>query len=308
MLSLERWEQSLQYIRGDFCTQPHSYTTFFGEIKSSNYDGLEVAYIETNAQKIDHVFSSLTENRHYFVVWQQKGAMVFSHAQHEQILLQPDEIILVDPAASYSMYPQGLVQQLVVHIPRCEWNNIGINHKALFSKLSPHQTSTKVLLTILKQLAYAPPSQHNGEGQAIQQAIRALIQPSIDDKSTDTASSLKRIVQQHILRLLSDPDLCPERLAEEMKMSKRSLYRLFAEDNISIARLILNTRIEQCCKELVESAKLNQPLSLTEVAFRWGFSEASQFSRSFKRIKGVSPSVWRESQLAPYSELHPHQI
>ncbi|WP_410506474.1 helix-turn-helix domain-containing protein [Marinomonas sp. GJ51-6] len=67
-----------------------------------------------------------------------------------------------------------------------------------------------------------------------------------------------------------------------MQMSKRSFYRLFSEENISIARLILKSRIEQCCKELVESDMLDQPLSLTEVAFRWFFSDTSQFSRSFK--------------------------
>lgn len=306
MSNLEHWERSVKHACGNFHTKPHSYTPFFGEIKLKSYDGLEVAHIETNAQKIERVLSPLKEDKHYFVILQQKGIMGFSNVQNEQLLLHPGEIALIDSSASYSMYPQGFIQQMSVHIPKYILDNIGTNHKAIFSKLSQHQTSIKVLSTILRQLAYAPPSQHDGEGQTIQQAINALIQPSINSESTKVAPSLKTIAQQHILRLLPEVDLCPELLAKEMKMSKRSLYRLFSEDNISIARLILKSRIEQCCKELAESDISNQPLSLTEVAFRWGFSDASHFSRSFKRIKGVSPSVWRESKLEIYNELRQH--
>ncbi|MGO3740270.1 MAG: transcriptional regulator FeaR [Marinomonas foliarum] len=306
MLNLERWEQTVKQVCGDFHTKPHSYIPFFGEIELQSYDGLEVAHIETNAQKIDRVLNPQKENKHYFVILQQKGVMGFSNTQNEQILLHPGEIALIDSSASYSMHPQGLIQQMSVHIPKCVLDNFGDNHKAIFTKITQHQTSSKVLLTILRQLAYAPSSQYDGEGQAIQQAISALIQPSINSENTKITSSLKEIAQQHILRLLPETDLCPERLAKEMQMSKRSLYRLFSEENTSIARLILKLRIEQCCKELIESDMLQQPLSLTEVAFRWGFSDTSQFSRAFKRIKGVSPSVWRESKLEAHNELRQH--
>ena len=298
MSDIEHWGEAVKHAFGDFHTEPDRGTPFFGRMHLKNYDGLEVAHIATNAQKIERIFSTLKADQHYFVILQQKGAMGFCSIRNEQILLRPGEIALIDSSASHRMYPQGPIQQTSVHMPKHILDQLGNNPKAIFSKLSQQHTSTKVLSTILKQLAYAPSSQHEGEGQTIQQAIHTLIQPTIHGEQTSAAPSLKTVAYQHILRLLPEADLSPERLAKEMQMSKRSLYRLFAEDDMSIARLILEARIEQCCKDLAESDLANQPLSLTEVAFRWGFSDASQFSRSFKRIKGVSPSVWRESHIA----------
>lgn len=294
MTDFELWEHNVKKICGSFHTQPHKSTPFLGDITRQSHDGLDVIHIKTNAKKIASVLSPHQENKHYCIILQKKGIIGFSNTNNDQLLLHPGEIALIDPTASYSSHPQGLIEQMSVHIPKNILDTFRDSHYTTFSKLSQHQTSSKVLLTILRQLTYAPP-QCNGEGKAIQQAISALIPPSINNDAR-TPPTLKEVAQQHILRLLPEASLCPERLAKEMHISIRSLYRLFSEENISISGFILKSRIEQCCNELLDSDTLSQPISLTEVAFRWGFSDISQFSRSFKRIKGVSPSIWRESQ------------
>lgn len=77
-----------------------------------------------------------------------------------------------------------------------------------------------------------------------------------------------------------------------MQMPNAPSIDFFSEENISIARLILKSRIEQCCKELVESDLLDQPLFLTEVAFRWFFL-----------IPLNSLALLSESKLEAYNEL-----
>lgn len=296
MLNLDFWDYSVKQVCGDFHTKPHSSLPFIGDIQLQNHGGLEVAHIETNALQIErNKTPSLQQNDEYcFVILQKKGVMGFSNAQSDEFSLQPGEIALIDSSTRYCMHPQGLIKQMSIHMPKCILDNFGKRHHGAFQKLPQNPASSKMLLTILRQLDHPQLSYMEGEGQAIQHAISAFIQPNVGGDWIESSVSLKETARQHILRLLPEENLCPERLAQEMGISKRSLYRLFADERVSVARMILQLRIDQCCKELAESKMLKQPISLTDVAFRWGFSDTSQFSRAFKRIKGVSPSVWRD--------------
>lgn len=298
MLDLDLWEHSVHSICGNFDTQPHRNLPFIGNMRLDNHNGLEVAHIATNAEKIVRSKFTCQDDKHYFVILQKKGTMGFSWSNNNDLLL-PGEIALIDSSLPYDMHPQGLIEQMSVHLPKAHVDTLFSKHaQHRITKIRQNRSSSQILATMLRQLANTDTNHCSlqEDGQALQEAISALIKPSLEPLMSDSASSIREQAKQHILRLLSDENLSPDYIAKKMNISKRSLYRLFSEEDLTVAQFILQMRIEKCCEDLNAADTMEYPLSITEVAYRWGFSDASQLSRAFKRVKGVSPSQWRQNQ------------
>ena len=100
-------------------------------------------------------------------------------------------------------------------------------------------------------------------------------------------------VQQHILDRLDDPGLSVSTIAASHWMSVRTLHLIFSESGTTVARWVRQQRLERCRQELVNASGAT---TVTSVATRWGFGDASHFSRIFKDAFGVPPtSVMRGS-------------
>lgn len=80
-------------------------------------------------------------------------------------------------------------------------------------------------------------------------------------------------------------------IADQLNMSRQTLYKRLKEENRTFADLLDQARREQALVYLRDRRR-----TLTEVAHQLGFSELSAFSRAFKRWMGQSPASFRESQ------------
>jgi AraC-like DNA-binding protein len=76
-------------------------------------------------------------------------------------------------------------------------------------------------------------------------------------------------------------------MAESLHMSLRSLQRRLKNENTSYKALLDKTRHELAVRYLGTSG-----LSVTEVTYLLGFSDPSNFSRAFKRWRGMTPSAF----------------
>lgn len=82
-------------------------------------------------------------------------------------------------------------------------------------------------------------------------------------------------------------------IAEMLYVSPDELNQSLLEEDTSLAATILAVR-----QELVLEYIVRKDLSISEVAYLLGFSDCSNFSRSFKLWHGVSPSDYREKNLS----------
>ncbi|MCW5770711.1 MAG: helix-turn-helix domain-containing protein, partial [Rhodospirillaceae bacterium] len=101
---------------------------------------------------------------------------------------------------------------------------------------------------------------------------------------------IQRICQTIDTRL-SDPDLSMAQIAVEHGISTRYLQKLFHSVHESFAHYLRNRRLERCRTDLVNP--LYAQLSISDICFRWGFSDSAHFSRTFRKQFGVSPREWR---------------
>lgn len=104
-------------------------------------------------------------------------------------------------------------------------------------------------------------------------------------------AALDRICS-HILAHLDDPELSPERVATALGISTRQLHRIFAESGWTVDRWIWRQRLLRCRQELSRPGR--EPVS--QIAYRWGFSDAAHFSRAFRRAFGTSPKAFRAAR------------
>lgn len=98
---------------------------------------------------------------------------------------------------------------------------------------------------------------------------------------------------RHLIALqFGDPDLMPQRIAQALHVSTRTLERIFARRDDSIMRRIFDERIRHAAERLEARQSAHQ--SITQIAFACGFNDSSHFTRLFASRMGTTPSQWRK--------------
>lgn len=100
-------------------------------------------------------------------------------------------------------------------------------------------------------------------------------------------NKLNQIIKTNI----DNPDFSVENLADLLNISRIQLYRkIKAMFDVNVSDYISNIRLEQA-----KSMLQNPELTISEIAYKTGFSSPNYFSTVFKNKFGVSPNVFRKS-------------
>jgi AraC-like DNA-binding protein len=98
--------------------------------------------------------------------------------------------------------------------------------------------------------------------------------------------------QAFIREHLRDPDLSIDRISAALGCTKRYLHMLFSDKGMTVSDHIWRARLLHCRQELETQAGK----TITDVAFSWGFSSSSHFSRVFRKHFGFVPSAIHKAQ------------
>jgi AraC-like DNA-binding protein len=121
-----------------------------------------------------------------------------------------------------------------------------------------------------------------------------LVGLRIDGETIEGASdrtTLYERILRHMDRCLQDADLSPESIAKAHSISRRYLHLIFAQHGQTVSGWIRERRLLRCREELDRAGR---KLSVTEIAYRWGYSDSAHFSRSFRQRFGIPPGRWRD--------------
>ena len=84
-------------------------------------------------------------------------------------------------------------------------------------------------------------------------------------------------------------------LADELRISQEHLNRIFrAEMGQTPYQSICRTKMHRACEQLKNTNR-----TIADIAMELGYDPGSHFARLFKRIIGVTPSVFRKSASMP---------
>ena len=101
---------------------------------------------------------------------------------------------------------------------------------------------------------------------------------------------LSGLVELQIASLLSGRTPPVELIAETLGMRRRSLQRGLAALGVSYTDLLTMVRLRLAADWLERTDK-----PVVEIAFDLGYTDASNFTRAFRRDTGASPTAFRET-------------
>ena len=82
-------------------------------------------------------------------------------------------------------------------------------------------------------------------------------------------------------------------MAAQFRISPRTLHSRFAATGQSFGMWLLENRLEECKRALCDPAQ--RASSISEVAYRFGFSDLSHFSKTFRARFGQAPREARRT-------------
>ena len=120
-------------------------------------------------------------------------------------------------------------------------------------------------------------------------ALKADERTLTSGNSTVREAHLTRI-ESFVRKNLSDNELDPEGIARACGISTRYLHELFRDTNQTLGSWIRDQRLEACRAVLKDHANRQ---TVAEIAYRFGFGDQAQFSRTFKARYAVAPKEFR---------------
>lgn len=160
------------------------------------------------------------------------------------------------------------------------------------------------LIAYLDRLIQAADAYCEEDIPLLSRAILDLVVLAVRTAEPESAQTVRRAAAGQAARELIDahlgsPTLTIARLCRELDLSRTSLHRLF-EDDGGVQAYIRNRRLEAVHHALSQPGN-DDPLHL--LAERFGFSDASHLSRTFRARFGVTPGTYRR-QLIGLSLIH----
>lgn len=211
--------------------------------------------------------------------------------------LRPGDWSLYDPRVAYSIDVPEAMSVMVIQVPRVQLQGIAVPelHTCEF-ETSGGTGLSAVFGSFLGSLAGQLAAMPQGAGAAVSETVVSLLGSTLQSGRAPRARArlpevmrlrVCRYIQQH----LSDPALCIERIAADLRCSKRYLHQVFEDSGDTLERYLWAQRLEH------SKALLTRPearaLPISEVAAASGFRSNAHFCRLFKHQFGLTPTDFR---------------
>lgn len=227
------------------------------------------------------------------VMWQRAGSMLVEQDK-TSTRMQPGMATICDTARPYRLWMADDASIVVLTMPYSSvpgWERV--SQKVCATELQD-RTTVRAALAASLALLDAPDPCDPASSDSILQAVQWMMSASLHQMTSPEKASpglkLDR-AHQHILNHIDDPDLSPDELAAALHMSRRTLYDLFKEVEVTPSRYIRNLRLESVRQALTSPRNTNR--NVFDIALDHGFTDSASFSRMFKSAFGMAPSEWR---------------
>lgn len=286
------------FIRLDCSAQNRS--EFAGGLSSYPLGNLQLSSMTSDQIGLTRSPSRIASAREeYCLVVVQGRGRTLAEQDGRQVVLDPGDIAMFDSTRPYSAELLTGFHHFVIKVPReVLKRRLGPIEAFTAQKISGNRGIGSVTSRFVRSLPRQLVSMDDMAVQHVAESCLGLLTAALAGKADVSGSTGTSTRMMHVARAkafiasnLQDGALSPGYVATSLGISERYLAALFAEEGLSISRLIWKQRIERCKTALSDSSQNHR--SVTEIAFGWGFNDASHFSHLFKRQTGTSPRRYR---------------
>jgi AraC-like DNA-binding protein len=289
---IQCWSDALTDLCGQFDIDPLKASSFEARVNYTTVSRLKLCQIEASQHRIAHTISRAKRSEHPFVkiLFQTHGISYFEqNGRHIEVM--PGDCLAYDVSCPHTIVSPALTRHEVVIVPKELLQERGFRLAKMSACKLSARTGTGRIAYDFVHAAFDEAtklSPYNAIGVA-DSLIDLLLLPlreadTLFDRVGPEAMYIR--AQAFIREHLRDPDLCIDQISAALGCTKRYLHMLFSERGMTVSDYIWQARLQHCRQELE-----NQPgKTITDVAFSWGFSSSSHFSRVFRRYFGIAPS------------------
>ena len=164
-------------------------------------------------------------------------------------------------------------------------------HSPLYGLVSAHLQH----VTLDAERLVAEPMVHSLASATVDLTRALLVSAAGTGRTTEDAlaETMLSQVRSHVRQHLTEPGLDARSVAAALSISVRQLYRVCSAAGFSLEQWVIEQRLEGARAELADPAGAGRPVAV--VARRWGFTDASYFSRRFRQAYGTTPREWRQA-------------
>jgi AraC-like DNA-binding protein len=289
---IQCWTEALEDLCGHFDIDPLQASSLEARINYATVSRLKVCRIEVSQHRVSHSVSRarLSDHPYVKILFQTHGISYFEQ-DGRRIELMPGDCLAYDVSSPHTIVSPTLTRHDVVIVPKELLRERGFRSARMSAcKLSARAGTGRIahdfVRATLDEATKLSPYSAIGVADSL---IDLLLLPLRDaDMMFDRVGPEAVYVraQGFIREHLRDPDLCIDRISMALGCTKRYLHMVFSDRGMTVSDYIWQARLHNCRQELE-----TQPgKTITDVAFSWGFSSSSHFSRVFRKYFGIVPS------------------
>jgi AraC-like DNA-binding protein len=276
---------------------------FDGSVSKLALPQLDIARIRAGGQTVCRTTEQISRaDDEYLLVNIQRNGHGAVRQHGREAILRPGDFAVYTSASPYELAFDAEFEQTVLILPAATMPGLRDEvQKTSAIRVSGDSATSRLLLTLADSI------HDNAEGLP-SALLPVLVQTMLQTLTAATSELARRDVRAHDLSRyhlarikayasahLRDPELNVERIAAGAGISVSHLHRLFRHEERTAMDWVREQRLLGCRRDLSDAS--HGHLSVSDIAFQWGFNDASHFSRAFRARFGMSPRDWRH--LAP---------
>lgn len=208
-------------------------------------------------------------------------------------------LILYEASESYELDFDGASDSLVLAIPKSNLlKRVANLQMHLDEPISYDSHKIAMLATLMKGVLSTAPEARQAVQDSMSEAVISVLVATLFDAETGAAAraptygnaALLQRAKSHINANLADPNLNTAMVADAVGITVSYLHKIFMLNNTTVMQYVLTERLERCRQDI---AKADRTGGISQVAYAWGFNDASHFSRSFRKRFSMSPREYK---------------
>lgn len=271
---------------------------FHGTAASGRVGALRLSSLTAGPLRVRRTESSVArhEDDFYKLSLQLSGTAVIEQ-DGARSRLTPGDLALCDTSRPYGFTYESPFSTVLVLVPR---PLIPLRPETLRAvtgqRIAPDKGVGAIVAPFLRSLTEQSAHCAGPEVSRLADGAVSLVTALLCERLNRTTPMAPHLattlrIRDYIERHLADPDLTPDVIAGAHGISRRYLFKLFAQEQTTVAGWIRTRRLEHCARDLADPATRDQPVAA--IAARWGLLDSRHFARVFKAAYGETPRDYR---------------
>jgi AraC-like DNA-binding protein len=302
------WREAILQQHFGLDCRLHEASSFHASLRSWDLGSIKLVKMTLSGHSVgtDCRIARQFQHEHLYLKLVVCGRVVFENCGH-CTSVGAGGMVVVDPARQFIESFADPSELVLFMLPKRELRERGLAtqvHGPLVqsSAASPDNAALwQFLLGATQHVENTSVQLRARLGAQILDFVDHLVDCSSENVHSRSAALTLVRIKDHIQRHLGDPNLGIGEIAAAMRLSPRSINRLFAAEGTSPMRYVWSCRLQRAHSILQDSTR--NSVSIEEVSWRCGFSDAAHFSRSFKCRYGYSPRAFRQASVAEGSSV-----